>query len=189
MLPIVEVSTQSVAPMVESAAVDSAQIPASTPAAPPMSVEALLATGSPEDQESDQAGASAAAPTNQIWQQRNRVGWRKYGRKTLVKGRGSPFEGEAAVAMYYKCAQPGCKAREVVMIPGSLETLEMVLRGLHEPGQSIVKATGSHNHELLPEHQSNQEVSFRGTQKRRRKVPRAPVPAQWTEEEPGSSMK
>jgi len=99
------------------------------------------------------------------WHQQNRWGWRKYGRKLLAKGRGSPFKDQEAVAMYYKCAESGCNAREAVMIPGNLDNLRKVLRGLEEPGEIIVKAIGNHNHELS--NCVHQEVSFKGTKKQR----------------------
>jgi len=95
------------------------------------------------------------------------VGWRKYGRKLLAQGRGSPFPNNPAVAMYYKCSQPNCIAKEVVMIPGTLETLEAVLRGLEEPGDSVVKVIAGHNHEVTPQADAL-KVSFKGTQKIRK---------------------
>jgi len=104
-----------------------------------------------------------------MWHMVSRWGWRKYGKKMLSRGRGSPFKGQSAIAMYYKCSHPGCDAREVVMMPGTWETLESVLRGLEEPGETAVKVLKGHNHEAQP--RRHEAVSFKGTQKRTRKGP------------------
>jgi len=149
-----------------------------TPAVLTAVADVVVATQAERVEVSEVAVVEPSVPQDTCWQQQNRVGWRKYGRKTLAQGRGSPFEGQAAVAMYYKCSQPGCPAKEIVMIPGTLETLELVLRGLQDPGRTVVKATGAHSHEPLPG--SSEQVSFKGTQKCRRKFKHM----QWKTEAP-----
>jgi len=90
----------------------------------PTSVEALLA----DDAASAHAGSGtqtdtldAIASTSMTWQQQNRVGWRKYGKKLLAQGgKASPFKDQEAVAMYYKysavCAGVMVKFAICVMI-------------------------------------------------------------------------
>jgi len=116
-----------------------------------------------------QSNGNEAGEGQVVWHMASRWGWRKYGKKLLAEGRGSPFKDKSAVAMYYKCAHPGCNAKEVVMIPGTWETLESVLRGLEEPGETAVKVLKGHNHETQPRrHDDPKAVSFKGTQKNRR---------------------
>jgi len=67
--------------------------------------------------------------------------------------------------MYYKCAEPGCNAREAVMISGNIDNLQKVLRGHEEPGEIIIKAIGNHNHDLC--NYDYKAVSFKGTKKLR----------------------
>jgi len=157
----------------------------------PTSVEALLA----DDAASAHAGSGtqtdtldAIASTSMTWQQQNRVGWRKYGKKLLAQGgKASPFKDQEAVAMYYKCGHPGCNAREVVMIPGNMDTLQLVFRGLEEPGEVVVKASGTHTHKLVDGQGTSQEVSFRGTRKQKRRFKPFNSPQQASAEFAGSS--